>query len=423
MSMVVVTTTANGAPINIPRESCSSIHIAAVKYTPRRPVSNEIIPDFAPSTFACMDFPKDASFLKSVPAGVFFEGEVEGVEASVRAMGEVRYAIAGDPVTHSLSPLLLGLVHARLLDLLGKKEFNLRLKNTDLVPTTAIEDALAWGYAGSVPSAPNWAYTDAPFGKFRTTGLLAKAIEAGMAVEDADDRFAPMGEAAVSMADHLVTTDSKLPLPTGFLSDEIWVNLTSPLKHQLSSTAVSAIDDSMRYQSVNALRWDGQGWWCAGLDGAGVVAIAQHFGISFSSNPVLSLCGGGGAARSVASAWLAAGGRVHVAKSRRALPDELLARCTGPAKDAVFGVNFDSEIAAAQAPILLNAAYASFEGDVESMLDAMQTPHLNGRWMLVAQHLSCWATLWAPHLAHILPAIDLLLTQLVHAEALLHSYA
>lgn len=370
-----------------------------------------------------MGLPNDASLLKSIPTGLFSEGEVEGVEASVRGMGEVRYAIAGDPVAHSLSPLLLGLVHARMLDLLGKKEFNLKLKNTDLVPTSTIEDALAWGYAGSVPSAPDWAYTNAPFGKFRTTGLLAKAIEAGMAVDDADDRFAPTGEVAVSLAARLVAMDRKLPLPTGFLSNEIWVNLTSPLKHQLSSTAVSAIDDSMGNQSVNALRWDGQGWWCAGLDGAGVVALAEHFGISFSSHPVLSLCGGGGAARSVASTWLDAGGQVHVAQSRRALPDELLARCTGAAKDAVFGVNFDPEIEAAQAPLLLNAAYASFEGDVESMLDAMQTPHLNGRWMLVAQHLSCWATLWAPHLAHILPSIDLLLTQLIHAEALLHSYA
>lgn len=370
-----------------------------------------------------MEIPRDASLLKSIPTGVFFEGEVEGVEPCVRLMGEVRYAVAGDPVAHSLSPLLLGLVHARMLDLLGKKEFNLKLKNTDLVPTSTIEDALAWGYAGSVPTAPDWAYTNAPFGKFRTTGLLAKAIEAGMAVEDADDRFAPTGEVAVSLAARSVTMGRKLPLPTGFLSNEIWVNLTSPLKHQLSSTAVSAIDDSMNYQSVNALRWDGQGWWCAGLDGAGVVGLAQHFGISFSSHPVLSLCGGGGAARSVASTWLDAGGQVHVAKSRRTLPDELLARCTGSAKDAVFGVNFDPEIAAAQAPLLLNAAYASFEGDVESMLNAMQPPQLNGRWMLVAQHLSCWATLWAPHLAHILPSIDLLLTQLIHAEALLHSYA
>ena len=44
-------------------------------------------------------------------------------------MGGVRYAIAGMPVAHSLSPLLLGLVHARLLDLLGEKELNLKCRN------------------------------------------------------------------------------------------------------------------------------------------------------------------------------------------------------------------------------------------------------------------------------------------------------
>jgi len=196
-------------------------------------------------------------------------------------MGEVRYAIAGDPVAHSLSPLLLGLVHARILDLVGAKELNLQLKGKHLVATSHIEDAFAWGYAGSVPEAPNWAYTNAPFGKFRTSGLLTKAIEAGMAVEDADDRFAPVGEGAVSLASQSVRVDSKIRLPTGFLNKEIWMNLTSPLKHQLASNAVSAIDDSMVNQSVNALRWDGQGWWCAGLDGAGVVALAQHFGVSF----------------------------------------------------------------------------------------------------------------------------------------------
>ena len=358
-----------------------------------------------------------------MPARLLWKGEIEDCAACESPMGEVRYAIAADPVAHSLSPLLLGLVHARILDLVGAKELNLQLKGKHLVATSHIEDAFAWGYAGSVPEAPNWAYTNAPFGKFRTSGLLAKAIEAGMAVEDADDRFAPVGEGAVSLASQSVRVDSKIRLPTGFLNKEIWMNLTSPLKHQLASNAVSAIDDSMVHQSVNALRWDGQGWWCAGLDGAGVVALAQHFGVSFESKPILSLCGGGGAARSVASTWLAAGGRVHAATSRRLLPEELRSQCTASPKNAVFGVNFDAEIASAQAPFILNADYGPFEGDVESMLSSMCAPSLNGRWMLVAQHLSCWATLWAPHLRDILPSIDLLLTQLIHAEGLLSTYA
>ena len=97
-------------------------------------------------------------------------------------MGRVRYAVAGNPVAHSLSPLLLGLVHARLLDLLGKKELNLGLESSNLVPTSTIEGALAWGYAGAVPDPPDWVYTGAPFGKFRTSKLLEKAILVGMAV-------------------------------------------------------------------------------------------------------------------------------------------------------------------------------------------------------------------------------------------------
>lgn len=350
-------------------------------------------------------------------------GEVEDAPPRHGDMGRVRYAIAGQPVTHSLSPLLLGLVHARLLDLLGKRDLNLELKSTDLVPTSTIQDALAWGYAGAAPNPPDWDYTNAQFGKFRTTTLLDKAVAAGMSVEDSDERFYPVGEDDVASYSAAIVGVKDVPLPTGFLTEEIWVNLTSPLKHQLSSTAVTAIDLSMTHQSVNALRWDGQGWWCAGLDGTGIVNLAQHFGIEFSTSPVLSLCGGGGAARSVASAWLDAGGDVHIANSKRALPDDLASRCKGEATDAVFGINFDAEHNSAEGPLILNATYNAFEGDLESMLDSMMEGNLNGRWMLVAQHLACWANLWAPHLKEVLPSIDLLLTQLIHAEALLHQYA
>ena len=211
-------------------------------------MSIEINPALAPSAFVSILRVTTTSLLNSIPIRMSLRGEVEGVATVERGMGGVRYAIAGDPVDHSLSPLLLNLVHARLLDLLGKRDLNLDLKRTDLVSTALIEDALAWGYAGSAPNAPTWAYTNAPFGKFRTTTLLAKAVEAGMAVEDADDRFSPIGEEDVSVRKTSVNSPSDLPLPTGFLTTEIWVNLTAPLKHQLSSTAVSAIDSSMEYQ-------------------------------------------------------------------------------------------------------------------------------------------------------------------------------
>ena len=60
------------------------------------------------------------SFFNSMPTGSIQKGEVEVVSPRQRLMGDVRYAVAGDPVTHSLSALLLGLVHARLLDLVGQ---------------------------------------------------------------------------------------------------------------------------------------------------------------------------------------------------------------------------------------------------------------------------------------------------------------
>jgi shikimate 5-dehydrogenase len=101
----------------------------------------------------------------------------------------------------------------------------------------------------------------------------------------------------------------------------------------------------------------------------------------------------------------------------------LLARCNGSAEEAVFGVNFDAELGTAAGPLVLDAWYQPFSGDLETMLQLTGGRRLNGRWMLVAQHLACWEHLWAPHLKDVLPSIDLLLTQLLHAEALLNQYA
>ena len=53
-------------------------------------------------------------------------------------------------------------------------------KNLDmeLVDVGTMTDALAWGYAGAIPSQVDWVYTSSVFGKFRTTALLKKAVEA-----------------------------------------------------------------------------------------------------------------------------------------------------------------------------------------------------------------------------------------------------
>jgi hypothetical protein len=44
---------------------------------------------------------------------------------------------------------------------------------------------------------------------------------------------------------------------------------------------------------------------------------------------------------------------------------------------------------------------------------------LDGRWMLVAQHLEAWRSLWAPELCDVLPSISELMADLLAVEAMM----
>ena len=204
-----------------------------------------------------------------------------------------RYAIAGQPVTHSLSPLLFGLVVANLEKFKGRVNLKFASSSLHLIETKTIEDALGWSYSEATPRVCNWEYTGVPFGKYRTETLVSKAIAHAVEVEDCDAML-------VSDFDSMIETTSgaynlyleqavKQNLPTNVLENEVFLNLTSPLKHQLSSDAVSAVDESMKIQSVNSLRWDGRSWWCAGVDGLGIVSLANNFGIFAEKGAVLGL--------------------------------------------------------------------------------------------------------------------------------------
>lgn len=69
--------------------------------------------------------------------------------------------------------------------------------------------------------------------------------------------------------------------------------------------------------------------------------------------------------------------------------------------------------------LYLNAKYAPMRGDyrtrVETLADIEKS--IDGRWMLAAQHLISWSTLWRPDIPHKLPDLGLLLARLVHVEA------
>lgn len=344
-------------------------------------------------------------------------------------MARVRYAVAGSPVAHSLSPLLFGLVVSNL-EKFGKK-IPLSMKHTDvtLVETSGIEDALGWGYAGHSPHAPLWQYTAAPFGKYRTKALFERAIQSAMKIEDSDSRLVSdyESELLVEISQSPTATEDSNHPPSQWLDNEVWLNLTSPLKHQLSSDAVSTIDHSMKLQAVNTLRWDGQGWWCAGVDGLGVVSVAQYHGVDAESGALLGLRGGGGAARSTASAWINAGGKIRIFEGRRPLelPFEFEEDSSDKSLDFVIDFDGDSEILPAfeSCPLQLDPRYSAVEGDFNQRVQLMQLHPLDGRWMLAAQHLEAWRHLWAPQYADYLPSLGLLLTQLIHAENVLFENA
>ena len=346
-------------------------------------------------------------------------------------MAQVRYAICGHPVTQSLSPLLFGLVISNLERFGKNTEFKLKNTTFELVDTSVIENALGWGYAGHTPHPPNWDYTGAPFGKYRTEALVKKALEAALNIEDADQRLSSNFESelenqVIQSRSFLLQAHSE-HLPTHCLENEVWLNLTSPLKHQLSSEAVSTIDDSMGLQAVNALRWDGQAWWCAGVDGYGVVSVAQYHGIQVEKGALLGIVGGGAAARATVDAWLKTGGTVRLYPGRRSLEIPLNVESDDSERPLDFAIDFDGdanhEDIFKTCRLRLNPRYHTVDGDIESRVEHLLVTPLDGRWMLVAQHLESWRRLWAPQYAAYLPSIGLLLTQLVHAENVLHTYA
>ena len=329
-------------------------------------------------------------------------------------MAAIRYGIAGQPVQHSLSPLLTALVAQHLN--LGWEDKHLKM---ELVETTSLTNALAWGYAGGVPSSIPWTYTNAEFGKFRTSALIKRAVEAAAAIEEAHPSLVS-DQASPTLA---ASPSTPVPdFPTRSFEEELWLNLTAPLKHQLDSGAVMSIDASMETKSVNALRWDGRGWWCAGLDGAGVVDVLRHHGLAPTSH-VLGLVGGGGGARSTAMAWTAEGGALNPLPSRRPLEKgPWSTNFTEDSPDVV--VDFDGSFEISNdSPLVLNAKYEPMKGGVNRRVSLINGPVLDGRWLLVAQHLACWRELWMPNRAEDLPSMGLLMTRLLEAESVLEHYA
>lgn len=286
------------------------------------------------------------------------------------------HAVAGRPVASSASPLLFLLTVARLEEA-GVHGLSLESTHVLRIDATTVHEALR-----QVKSS--------------TLGF----------------------DGLHGVVQHRIAQSPKPPSaapPTFIAQGGRWLSLTSPLKHLVG--AWDAVDGSHALLSVNALRLDAGNIRSAGTDGAGVVALARVAGCGPDGGAVLRMRGGGGAARSTAHAWANAGGRVHLLEGRRplapALPDSALA---GPSELAVLGIDFDGDGDGLEAGKHLTPAYQNKALHAEVSLDEVR---LDGRWMLVAQHLEAWRMLWAPELELALPSIAELMGDLVAVEALL----
>ena len=87
-------------------------------------------------------------------------------------------------------------------------------------------------------------------------------------------------------------------------------------------------------------------------------------------------------------------------------------------------MDFDGRADETRSDVLcLRATYGPMEGTADERIAVLDHRVLDGRWLLVAQHLVCWRRLWSPERADELPSLGLLMTKLVEAETVLGAYA
>ena len=194
-------------------------------------------------------------------------------------MDDLRYAVGGSPIDHSLSPILFNLL---LSDLQAKGVLSTpNHLSVSVIDTKHIDELLGWAYIEHDLHQPIWQPARQRLEAFQSR-LYSMASE--LVQQDSHLSLAPILESPQRSV-----KASKLPNRTS--DNEVWLNLTAPLKHQLQSMVFTPIDESLDILSVNTLRYADQGWYCATTDGFGVVHVAHHFGIDVGNEAILGIHG------------------------------------------------------------------------------------------------------------------------------------
>jgi len=187
------------------------------------------------------------------------------------------------------------------------------------------------------------------------------------------------------------------------LDGDLWLSCTAPLKH--SPQARLGVGGPEGVNAINQLKRKDGVWSGTSTDGVGFVAACRHIGIE-PNGSTLRMRGGGSAARAIAAAWAAEGGRIIPSEGRRAL-------LSGPWDGAI--------VESGNATLAIDLDAAAGGGD-SVQLEAEQQVSISygDDWridefaviMVAAQHLEAWKHLYAPEKAANLPILSLLLEKL-----------
>ena len=187
------------------------------------------------------------------------------------------------------------------------------------------------------------------------------------------------------------------------LDGDLWLSCTAPLKH--SPQARLGVGGPEGVNAINQLkRVDGK-WSGTSTDGVGFVAACRHIGIE-ANGSTLRMRGGGSAARAIAAAWAAEGGRIIPIEGRRVL-------LSGPWDEAIID---DGE-----ADLAIDLDAAAGGGDSVELRAKQQVSISYGDdattedfavIMVAAQHLEAWKRIFASEQSGELPSLTEVLKQL-----------
>ena len=271
------------------------------------------------------------------------------------------YAVAGDPISHSYSPVLFSLVNSYL----SQQGLILHIAKSGFIKSANLD----------------WINP-------------IKSMEANINFHGTEQEFVHSEDRDDIPIQTFENTVFKVPEKMDFC-----LNLTSPLKHQTGQLNSRNLDKSQENLSVNCLGISDGKIFAISTDGLGVAWIAMQNGIEIP-NSTLGISGGGGTARSAMKSWIELGGRVKQIGGKRKLSIPEDSESKGKVD---FLLVIDSDFSLEELSENCAILYADYSSEFPVISGYKQ---INGLDLLIAQHLLCWYLMWGVSLRNRLPTFN-----------------